>query len=108
MDSNDIREREEPMSTTEVVQTVVLPGGRTFELGAPVPPVRREREFDRTSLLVVLPLVALLGAALALAGLSAVAPGPSHVRAPAAPVEQEEIEGDAGTYPLRLGPVYTR
>jgi len=103
------------MNTGEVVQTVMLSGGLAIELGAPLPSPRREREFDLTSLLVVLPLVALLGAALALAGLSAVAPSPSHLRAPAVPVQQQEIEapsawevGDAGTYALRLGAVYTR
>lgn len=103
------------MNTGDVVQTAVLPGAQTIGRGAPVRPVRRERELDVTNLLVVLPLVALLGAGLALAGLSAVARIPSHVGALTAPVEQEEIEvpsawevGDAGTYAPRLDPVYTR
>ena len=115
MDTGDIREREERMNTGDVVQTVVLPGRQTIGRGAPVPPVRRERELDVTSLLVVLPLVALLGAAVALAGLSAVATIPTHVGAPAAPVEQEEINlpsawevGEAGTYAPGLASVYTR
>ena len=96
------------MNTSEAVRTVVLPG-------APALPVGREREQGVTRLLVVIPLVALVGAALALAALSAVATSPSHVGATAAPVEQEEVElpsaselGDAGSYALRLGPVYTR
>ncbi len=103
------------MTTGDVVQTVVLPGGQTIGRGAPVTPGRPERELHVPSLLVVVPLAALLGAALALAGLSAVAPSPSHLRAPAAPVEQEEMEvpsawevGDAATYAARLSPVYTR
>ena len=103
------------MNTGDVVQTVVLPGGQTIGRGAPTPPMRRERGVDVTNLLVVVPLVALLGAVLALAGLSAVAPTPSYVQAPAAPVEQQEIEvpsawevGDSGTYASRLDPVYTR
>jgi hypothetical protein len=98
----------------EVIEAVALPVRLAERDGkAPVTPARRGRERVLRAALIMGPVVALLGAGVALVGLSAVTTGRSYAPAARILVDAEEAPlvyeiSEPREVQLTLGSVYTR